>query len=162
MADASLSLERVQVAIDEACGASTKKLEKGLTLQRATSENLPLILKTLQADSLVEPYHRDANPTSKWNSKACRMDVPNFFGLMLTKGQECMGLITFYFAYSTWDGRVLYLDKLLLPSTSVAGVPSNLELKWSIQYTLIDVTLRTGCARLTWQVSDFSGFFCSF
>jgi hypothetical protein len=49
----------------------------------------------------------------------------------------------FFWAYSTWDGRVLYVNKIIAPTQ---------ELETSLLYTLADVAVQLEGQRLVWQV----------
>jgi GNAT superfamily N-acetyltransferase len=60
-------------------------------------------------------------------------------------------LATFFFSYSTWDGRVLYLDRFVGPSASSASGDVMVGLPLLLRRTLAGIALRLHCSRFTWQ-----------
>jgi hypothetical protein len=54
--------------------------------------------------------------------------------------------LSFYLAYSSWTGRILYLDQV-----RCHGLEDNVE-KLLLQI-LADIAVELDCARLTWRVS---------
>lgn len=160
-----LSSEGIAKAINEACSSTTQNFfqngkscpaAKDLILRRGQPQDVPQILQCLKEGEILptNPLHPpEKTNISEWSEEACRLDgVPNFFGLVLqqksgTASGSCCGLVTFHFAYSTWDGRVLYLDRMILPT-----LDDTKALEFSVQYTLVEIAIRLSCARYTWQV----------
>lgn len=67
-------------------------------------------------------------------------------------------LTTFYFAYSTWDGRFIYIDVLADPLDVVFsktkehfGVPVGIAAEQTCLLLLTRIAVALGCSRLTWQ-----------
>lgn len=64
------------------------------------------------------------------------------FGVVASTGRGCSEasssshLTTFYFAYSTWDGRVLYLDQVGFEGDSLA-----------VRRLLADIAVKCNCSR---------------
>ena len=80
---------------------------------------------------------------------------PFYFGIQVLMSSTCtdqnqphndimVGFCTFYIAYSTWDGRMLYVDELL----DVEAAGDSLLL----YRVLAKIAIQTGCARLIWKV----------
>jgi hypothetical protein len=57
------------------------------------------------------------------------------------------GFCTFYLAYSTWDGRMLYVDRLSLPD--IDHEKKN-DIAIKIYKLLATIACQLGCARLSW------------
>jgi hypothetical protein len=145
----------VDAAIEDACKATLEIAfkEKHLVLRRATDADIPQMQELISSDKALQPRH--SFPTKNhtnvaWNQISCRLDVPNFFALLVEdRSSACVGFLTFYLAYSTWDARVLYLDKLFLLKED----EDRDAIEWSLHFTLADIAVRLNCARYTWQVS---------
>jgi hypothetical protein len=145
----------VDAAIEDACKGTLEIVfkEKQLVLRRANDADIPQMQELMSSDKALQPRH--SFPTKKQphvprNQSSCRLDVPNFFALLVeNQSSECIGFLTFYLAYSTWDARVLYLDKLFLGKDD----EDRDAIEWSLHFTLADIAVRLGCARYTWQVS---------
>ena len=135
-------------AILSACEA-TLKLTKRVIIRQAHAADAAKMKDLMSSDKCLQPRH-GPKQTNAIQAEACRLDgVPNYFGIVVEEGKACVGFATFYLAYSTWDARVLYLDKLFLAKDN-----SNASLEWSLHFTLADIALRLECARYTWQVSS--------
>ena len=87
------------------------------------------------------------------------------FGMMIRKVDNdnteldtCCGVVTFFFGYSTWDGRILYVDSLEYDDTKGhasdkdQGTGEAVEI--AMLQTLAYVAVHLDCSRLTWRVSD--------
>eukprot|EP00934_Nitzschia_sp_Nitz4_P002176 Nitzschia sp. Nitz4//scaffold146_size56529//20893//22289//NITZ4_006575-RA/size56529-processed-gene-0.61-mRNA-1//-1//CDS//3329536632//2176//frame0 len=82
---------------------------------------------------------------------AAEMKTPWYFAMDLidtTKTvddpERVVGKVSFYIAYSSWDGRILYLDQFQFPA-------ANPETEQRILQTLAKVALQLDCVRLTWR-----------
>jgi hypothetical protein len=78
--------------------------------------------------------------------------VPYFFGIGIYSREPhetspiLCGVITFYMAYSTWDARCVFLDRLDLPT------PTDTNVEKTILRALADIAVRLECGRLCWEV----------
>jgi hypothetical protein len=79
--------------------------------------------------------------------------VPFFFALGLypsstmgTQEPPC-GVVTMYSAYSTWDGRCLFIDRFDIPDAD------DVEMEKAVLRVLAKIAVKLGCARLNWRVS---------
>lgn len=167
-----LDSDSVNKAIEEACAFTVENYfkngkccaaAKNLFLDRAEQSDLSSVFALLDSYTAIDPRHpTEKTVTREWKKDACVFDVPNFYGLILKYQQaennggssySCCGLITFHLAYSTWDGRVLFLDKMILPKPENTDMDTR-AIEWSLNYTMADIAIRVGCTRYTWQVSS--------
>ena len=76
------------------------------------------------------------------------------FELLIAEGDasaDPLGMMLFYPAYSTWKGRMIYLeDFVVTPAARRRGVGRAL---WS---ALVDLARARGCALIKWQVLDWN------
>jgi hypothetical protein len=134
----SLTKESVQKAIDDACHEKggkpeTLKSYHGLTVQR---------IRDWQA-ILEETVSKDMDASSDY----LKNRTPWHFGIsILNAHNNIVGSATFYMAYSSWSGRILYIDRL-----ECKGL--NDEMEELLLRILADVALALDCVRLTWRVS---------
>jgi copper homeostasis protein CutC/GNAT superfamily N-acetyltransferase len=74
-----------------------------------------------------------------------------YFCLLVREAGEPVGMAFFYFAYSTWEGRVLYLEDLYIEEKhrgkGVGGV---------LMRTLAKISVRMDCKRFQWQALDWN------
>jgi hypothetical protein len=126
----SLTASSIQLAIDDIINDDDLQKEwtkRGIELCRATEPN-------------------------DWSAMAGKDAVvdasaPWYFGMTMrdnTNNKLCCGFVTFYLAYSTWDGRFLYVDRLECDEDD--------SLEILLTRTLAKLTVQLHCARLTWRV----------
>jgi len=80
--------------------------------------------------------------------------TPWHFGISIRNADDrgkVLGLVTFYVAYSSWSGRILYLDQIQLEDGRM-----NDDVEMILLRLLADIALELDCARLTWRVSKWS------
>jgi hypothetical protein len=104
---------------------------------------------------------RRASTAQEWHSMLAKVSsqvelaptIPFHFGIGVVRdGEETFcGVITFYLAYSTWDGRFLFVDHLEVPGKEAASEKLLLR-------TLAQVAVKLGAARLTWRVRKTCSF----
>jgi hypothetical protein len=126
----SLTAPSIQLAIDEILEDDDIRKEwtkKGLELFRATEPN-------------------------DWSAMAGKdtvvdVSIPLYFGMTIrdnTGNKPCRGFVTFHLAYSTWDGRFLYVDRLKCDDDE--------SLEILLTRTLAKLAVQLHCARVTWRV----------
>ncbi len=77
--------------------------------------------------------------------------APIFGFFVLESGAEIIGLALFYTAYSTWKGRMLYLEDLVVTEAARRGGHGR-----RLFDAVVAEALRTGAQRLKWQVLDWN------
>jgi hypothetical protein len=137
---ASLTVSFVHQTIDEVIGGTDSCQEelqsKGFTLRRATTAT--------EWNSMLALVSNESSMAST---------LPFYFGLGLRRESDdaiICGAVTFYSAYSTWDGRTLFVDRLEFPADQDATI-EKLFLR-----TLAKIAVKLGCTRLTWRVRQLS------
>ena len=124
------AIENVTKAEDEL--ARTLSEKKNIKVERI--QDWETVLKDLKTDLDAETYLETKTP---WH-----------LGLSLRDDntKKIVGIITFHFAYSTWNGRILYVD--CLQSSILDDETEVLLLR-----ILANIAVNLDCARLTWRVS---------
>lgn len=125
MPTTALTRSTIHSAIDKVCATAGEE-QKAWTFRRATAEDLK-----------------------------ASVDRNLLFGLVVTPSSHSdegtAVLTTFYVAYSTWDGRMLYLDQLGLEDGTD-------DLALVLRLVLSRLAVELGCQRFTWQ--SFHRFQC--
>ena len=196
----SLSKHSVQEAIDKVLsefgskrtGAEVGHIEKKQKVVGAAKSN--------RFGSFGSYYKvRQVKNENEWKSilngssaATLKNPIPMYFGIQIQHSQKLAeteeqqlapratdmidGFATFYIAYSTWDGRFLFVDHLTMTSSSswgralssvssdsCGGIPDACDLpivnddeimEIRVLHILSKIAVELGCSRLTWRVSD--------
>jgi hypothetical protein len=126
-----LSIERVREVITDSCAITNGRLTNSCRLRYGNSDDMPKLLSLLASKS------RDADTLIK--------DGDLFHSVVVEGSSKLVGFAVVYWAYSTWEGRHLYVNTIVAPSDTV---------ETSLIYTLADVAVRLEGQRLVWQVSS--------
>jgi GNAT superfamily N-acetyltransferase len=123
------------------------------TIREGKIEDLPRVLELIHELAVYEKA-----PDEVINTVA-QMEVDGFgpqpvFGLFVAEkeaGKEIIGISIYYYRYSTWKGKRLYLEDLIV-TESERGKGAG---KMLFDRTLLK-TLEDGCSGMTWQVLDWN------
>ena len=121
-----LHKEAIQNAIDEVCASN------GGSWRRAQKEHLSKVRRLTGSPLAEETLMRDGFS-----------DDPLFYGLVLEQDTEISGVAIFFVEFSTWEGRVLFLKRLVVPSK---------DMRVPVLRMLAQIALLLQCVRLVWQV----------
>jgi hypothetical protein len=133
----TLSQERVSQAIDH-------------TLSRATNEVRNLLRdRHYLTVRRVEDWGTILSNTGALDSHL-QNRTPWHFGLVIhddaDQNDDWIGLVTFNIAYSSWSGRILYLDQMQ------GDGRLNDDVEKLLLQLLAEIAISLDCARLTWRV----------
>ena len=131
-------------SIEKAIDKATRAEEEAVQTLRQT--------RNIQVDPIqdwstaFQDWKTDLNASTYLETK-----TPWHFGLSLKDHQtkKRIGIITFHFAYSSWNGRILYVDCLQSPNLEDDDERHVLLLR-----ILANIAVTLDCARLTWRVSS--------
>jgi GNAT superfamily N-acetyltransferase len=120
-------------------------------LRRGQEADLPRVLALIQE---LAVYEREPDAVTN-TLDMMRHDgfgpAPIFGFFVLESGDDLIGLALFYTAYSTWKGRMLYLEDLVVTEAARRG---------GFGRQLFDAVVaeaqRTGAQRMKWQVLDWN------
>lgn len=78
-------------------------------------------------------------------------DKDQYECLMVEENDKVIGYAIYYFAYSSWSGKVLYLEDLYLqPLNRNRGIGK------ALFASLIEIAKSTSCKKMKWQVSSWN------
>jgi GNAT superfamily N-acetyltransferase len=121
------------------------------TLRRGQESDLPRVLALIQE---LAAYEREPDAVTN-TLDMMRHDgfgpAPIFGFFVLESGDDLLGLALFYTAYSTWKGRMLYLEDLVVTEAARRGGYGRLLFD-----AVVAEAQRTGAQRMKWQVLDWN------
>jgi GNAT superfamily N-acetyltransferase len=121
------------------------------TLRRGQESDLPRVLALIQE---LAAYEREPDAVTN-TLEMMRHDgfgpTPVFSFFVLEKEDALIGLALFYTAYSTWKGRMLYLEDLVVTEAARRGGYGRLLFD-----AVVAEAQRTGAQRMKWQVLDWN------
>ena len=121
------------------------------TLRRGQESDLPRVLALIQE---LAAYEREPDAVTN-TLDMMRHDgfgpTPIFGFFVLESGDDLIGLALFYTAYSTWKGRMIYLEDLVVTEAARRGGYGRLLFD-----AVVAEAQRTGAQRMKWQVLDWN------
>jgi GNAT superfamily N-acetyltransferase len=120
-------------------------------LRRGQESDLPRVLALIQ--ELAE-FEREPDAVTN-TLDMMRHDgfgpAPIFGFFVLENGADLLGLALFYTGYSTWKGRMLYLEDLVVTEAARRGGYGRMLFD-----AVVAEAQRTGAQRMKWQVLDWN------
>jgi hypothetical protein len=132
----ALNTEILENAIDKVCANANLGKHKHHSLQRLEENDVSTILEMIESTKVVTLDESLCNGFSS---------PPLYYGIVLRGSIEhttIVGFAIFHLSFSTWDGRVLYLNYLHLPVDSIQK---------EILQILAKIAMTIECSRLTWH-----------
>jgi hypothetical protein len=155
-----LTLGSVQQAIEKVTAGSSTTAQwldkKGFRLRPANdpSDWQSIIGYYHLSDSFLDNAQTNKNSADGATSHPTMLEstLPMRFGLMAQKiihnNAPLCAMVTFYIGYSTWDGRILYVDCLVTSGNSEERAMTEM----CLLTTLAGIATILNCTRLTWTV----------
>lgn len=122
-----------------------------ISVRRGTPEDIPATLNLIRELALYEKAPHEVDNTEE------RMLQDGFgpnpiFGFHVAEQESIIvGIAVYYFRYSTWKGRRLYLEDIVVTEPQRGKGIGKLLLQASIEEAK-----RTGCNGMTWQVLEWN------
>jgi|SRR3989344_4165377 len=116
-----------------------------VTIRQGTEKDLPALLLLVRELAIFEK-----SPESVENSiekMTLEKDLFKFF--LAESNGEAVGMVVYFFAYSTWVGKTLYVDDLY-----VREAYRGQKIGTSLLREIFQIAKSEDCGRLRWQVSD--------
>ena len=121
------------------------------TLRRGQESDLPRVLALIQE---LAAYEREPDAVTN-TLEMMRHDgfgpTPIFGFFVLENNDDLVGLALFYTAYSTWKGRMLYLEDLVVTEAARRGGYGR-----RLFDAVVAEAQRIGAQRMKWQVLDWN------
>ncbi len=120
-------------------------------LRRGQEADLPRVLALIQELAAYERAPDAVTNTLEMMRRDGFGPEPIFGFFVLESGDELLGLALFYTAYSTWKGRMLFLEDLVVTEAARRGGYGR-----QLFDAVVGEARRTGAQRLKWQVLDWN------
>jgi len=121
------------------------------TLRRGQESDLPRVLALIQELAVYEREPDAVTNTLEMMQRDGFGPTPIFGFFVLESGADLIGLALFYTAYSTWKGRMLYLEDLVVTEAARRGGYGR-----RLFDAVVAEAQRTGAQRMKWQVLDWN------
>jgi GNAT superfamily N-acetyltransferase len=121
------------------------------TLRRGQESDLPRVLALIQELAVFEREPDAVTNTLEMMRHDGFGPAPIFGFFVLESGADLLGLALFYTGYSTWKGRMLYLEDLVVTEAARRGGYGRLLFD-----AVVAEAQRTGAQRMKWQVLDWN------
>ena len=143
-----LSAEFIHTIIDNVLAS-----QRSISLSRS-SDHETLFLRRVKTShewnslSYALPKEKEIDDELRIAKFSADVRTPFYFGIQAVcydsvhNEEKLVGFCTFYIAYSTWDGRILYIDKI---NTEKDRSPS-------LYQVVAKIATDLRCSRLTWKV----------
>jgi GNAT superfamily N-acetyltransferase len=120
-------------------------------LRQGQEGDLPRVLALIQELAAYERAPEAVTNTLEMMRQDGFGPAPIFGFFVLEQGADLVGLALYYTAYSTWKGRMLYLEDLVVTEAARRGGYGKLLFD-----AVVGEARRTGAQRLKWQVLDWN------
>lgn len=123
-------------------------VEQAIDDALSTDKELPNMLETNKNLSIsrIEDWKSTLEAMGEDATSLLRTKTPWYFGMSLrdTNAEKVAGIFSFYVAYSSWNGRILYVDRM--------DCDDNTE--EVLLRILAKIAIDLDCARITWRVRE--------
>jgi GNAT superfamily N-acetyltransferase len=121
------------------------------TLRKATNEDVTAIFDLINELALYEKAPEEVSNTPERILAEGFGDNPAFGCILAEKDGVVVGMSLYYFRYSTWKGRRLYLEDLVVTQSERGGGAGKLLFDETIE-----IARRENCTGMMWQVLDWN------
>lgn len=122
-----------------------------ITLRKAESFDIPLIFSLVKELALFERAPEEVTATIEDYEKNGFSDKPLFDAFLLFENDQLAGFAIWYFRFSTWKGKRLYLEDLFVKSEFRSKGYGKL-----LMDAIIAEAKATNSKGLMWQVLDWN------
>ncbi|MFC7667376.1 GNAT family N-acetyltransferase [Hymenobacter humi] len=127
-------------------------MENNIVLRRGVETDLPQVLALIQELAVYERAPEAVTNTLVAMQRDGFGPAPIFgFFVLENTAAEIVGIALFYTAYSTWKGRMLYLEDLVVTEPARRGGLGRLLFD-----AVVAEARATGAVRMKWQVLDWN------
>lgn len=122
-----------------------------LIIRRGTADDVPAMMKLVRELALYEKAPEQVSNTEERMLKEGFGENPVFGSFVAELDGEIIGISIYYYRYSTWKGKRLYLEDIVV-TESKRGVGAG---KLLFDKT-VEEARNTDCTGMMWQVLDWN------
>lgn len=122
-----------------------------IRLRKAVADDVPEILKLVRELAEYEHAPEEVTNTEERMLREGFGDQPAFECILAEENGKVVGMSLYYYRYSTWKGKRLYLEDIVVyPESRGKGI-GTLLFEETIQ-----IAHKTDCTGMMWQVLDWN------
>lgn len=122
-----------------------------VTIRKGTKDDLPQVFALINELAVFEKAPHEVTNSVERMEREGFGEKPAFEFFVAEVENEIVGISLYYFSYSTWKGRSLYIDDLIVTERMRhRGIGNRL-----FQETL-NVARQENCGKIHWQVLDWN------
>lgn len=121
------------------------------TIRKGIKSDLPQVLELIKELALFEKAPHEVDNTIQRMEEDGFGDNPIFDFFVAEKGEKILGISIYYFRYSTWKGKRLYLEDLVVQEAQRGSGIGKLLFEKTIAQAKLD-----NCTGMMWQVLDWN------
>ncbi|MEC7754496.1 MAG: GNAT family N-acetyltransferase [Bacteroidota bacterium] len=122
-----------------------------MKIRKGVKSDLPSVLELIKELAVYEKALHEVEITLEQLEEDGFGEEPVFQFLVATENEEIVGLALYYFRYSTWKGKAIYLEDLVVKE-SHRGKGYGQKLLDAI----VEEARQTGSKQVRWQVLDWN------
>ena len=122
-----------------------------ICIRRATREDIPRVFELIRELAEYENAREQVETTPAILERDGFGADPLYSLLVADAGGEVVGMALSYFRYSTWKGKRLYLEDLIVTESARGHGVGTMLLN-----ATIELARQTECSGLMWQVLDWN------
>ncbi|WP_258105382.1 GNAT family N-acetyltransferase [Marinoscillum sp. MHG1-6] len=120
-------------------------------IRKGTKDDLPAALELIRELALYEKAPEEVTNTLEMMERDGFGEEPVFGFIMAESESMIVGMSLYYFRYSTWKGKRLYLEDLIVTEKFRGKGIGKLLFEQTIE-----TAKSTGCTGVMWQVLDWN------
>ena len=126
-------------------------MNKEIIIRWATENDIPDMMSLIRELALFEKAPNEVVNTEARMLQEGFGDNPLFKAYVAEQNGVIVGLSIFYYRYSTWKGKCLYLEDLIITESERGKGIGTLLFEKTLAYAKDD-----GCTKMNWQVLDWN------
>lgn len=120
-----------------------------MNLRKATQKDIPFIYKLIIE---LADFEKGLHQVTNTEAKLLQDFNDNLFDCVVAEdNKKIVGMSLYYFRYSTWKGKRLYLEDLIVTETY-----KNQGIGKALLDQTIQIAKETNCSGMIWQVLDWN------
>lgn len=124
---------------------------QNIKIRKATPEDVPAILELIRELATYERAPKEVSVTEQELLKDGFGEQPLFHAIIAIDGDSIAGMALYFYSYSTWKGRCIYLEDIIVTQEKRRRGIGGLLFD-----ELIRISHEFGARRLQWQVLEWN------